>query len=382
MFECLKNTKKIVIKIGTSILSKKSGGFSVAMHEKICTEILKLIKEGKELVLVSSGSIALGMKTLGFKERPKQMDKLQACAAIGQGKLMHAYESFFSKHGLHTAQLLLTRDGLENRKRFLRARDTLSALLKMRILPIVNENDTVAIEEIAFGDNDVLSVQIAHLISADILVNLSDVEGFFLKDGSRVREVPSEDHINNKLIMHLKDKKKEETVGGMRAKLEAAKQAMKLDIPFLIVNGHKSGVIQNVLAGGDEGTLFIPSKVKKNSKQKWIAFSAARHGSLVLDKGAFDALVNKKRSLLPGGILRAKGTFEKGQVVELETEKGHVFGRGIVKYSSKDINKISGKKTGEIVGILGHKSCDEVIHRNALVLWGSIREGKNTDERK
>jgi len=365
----IKKSKRIVIKVGTSVLSTPKGLFSARMHQKLCGAIFKLRGQHKEIVLVSSGAIALGMKTCGFKKRPKKMRYLQACASIGQGKLMHAYENFFSKKNLHTAQLLLTRDGLEDRSRFLHARHTLEALLAMKILPIVNENDTVATDEIAFGDNDVLSVQVAHLINADLLINLSDVDGFFLRDGSQIREVTSEGDIDTRLIQHLNEKKREQTVGGMRAKLESARLAMKLGMPFLLMNGHRPDLIDKVLKGADHGTLFTPSKEKKSSKQKWIAFSAKKHGSLLLDKGAYEALSHKKRSLLPGGIVKPRGSFAKGQVVELENHEGLVFGRGIVRYSSHDITKIAGKKTHEIKSILGFKSHDEVIHRNDMVVW-------------
>lgn len=369
MSEHLRNAQKVVIKIGTSILKSRRESFSHKEHARICREIYTLIQQGKQPILVSSGAIALGMKTCGFKKRPSKMAELQACAAIGQGKLMYAYESFFAKKKVHTAQLLLTRDGLEDRKRFLCARDTLDTLLKMKILPIVNENDTVAVEEIAFGDNDILSVHVAHLVDADLLINLSDAEGFLLKDRTRVREVDSENEIDDKLLVHLVDTKREETVGGMRAKLKAARVAMRLGIPFMIVNGHQPHILRDILDGKDVGTLFVASRNKKDMRQKWIAFSATRHGTLVLDAGACQALLVGKKSLLPGGIVKIKGDFEKGQVVELETLEGQAIGRGMVHYPSDDLRRIAGKKTSQIQEILGAKSYDEVIHRNDLVLW-------------
>lgn len=364
----IRHAQKIVIKIGTSILKTRGQSFSHKEHARVCREVYELIKKERRPVLVSSGAIALGMKSCGFHKRPKKMAELQACAAIGQGKLMHAYESFFSKKKVHTAQLLLTRDGFEDRRRFLCARNTLETLLKLQILPIVNENDTVAVEEIAFGDNDILSVHVAHLVGADLLINLSDAEGFLLKDGTRVREVASEDEIYNKLVRHLADKKKEETVGGMRAKLKAAQLAMRLGIPFMIVNGHKPHILQKIINGEDVGTLFIASSAKKDMRHKWIAFSAPRSGSLLVDPGAYQALAAKK-SLLPGGIVKIQGDFEEGRVVELATLGGKIFGRGVVRYSSRDLERIAGKRTDEILAILGKKPHDEVIHRNDLVIW-------------
>ena len=370
MSERLRHAKKIVIKIGTSILKSRGESFSNKEHARICQAVYGLIQKGYQPVLVSSGAIALGMKSCGLKKRPKEMAQLQACAAIGQGKLMHAYESFFSKKKIHTAQLLLTRDGLEDRRRFLCSRNALETLLKMNVLPIVNENDTVAVEEIAFGDNDILSVHVAHLVGADLLINLSDAEGFLLKDGTRVKEVTAESEIENKLFQHLADQKREETVGGMRAKLKAARVAMRLGIPFLIVNGHHRNILKDIIGGKDVGTLFIAAGGKKGLRRKWIAFSAMQHGTLVVDDGAFQALRIGKKSLLPGGIVKFKGIFEEGQVVELETAGGKVFGRGVVRYNSHDLELIAGKRTDQVPEILGRKSYDEVIHRNDLVIWG------------
>ncbi len=367
----IKNAKRIVVKIGTSILRTPSESFSHKEHLRICDEIYSLLRMKKQPVVVSSGAIALGMKSTGIKKRPKEMPALQACAAIGQGKLIGAYESYFLKKGIHTAQVLLTRDGLENRKRFLCSRDAMQKLLEMNVLPIVNENDTVAVEEIAFGDNDILSVHVAHLVGADLLINLSDAEGFLLKDGTRVREVTSEDEIDTKLLMHLSDTRREETVGGMRAKLVAARVAMRLGIPFMIVNGHRPNILKEILDGSDVGTFFIPSKEKKDQRRKWIAFSAVRKGILTVDEGAFDALANRHKSLLPGGISKVQGNFEEGEVVELQTAGGRVFGRGVVKYNSKDLARIMGKRTDRIRELLGRESSCEIIHRNDLVLWSA-----------
>lgn len=365
----LRNAKRIVIKAGTSILTSSGGKISDKHLARLGQQVLDLMKAKKEVVLVSSGAIAYGMESVGFKKRPKEMPRLQACAAIGQGKLMYAYEQFFSASSLHTAQILLTRDGLENRTRFLAARRTLEELFKIKALPIVNENDTVATEEIAFGDNDILSVQVSHLIEADLLIILSDVDGFYLRDGSRVREVASEAEIDNHLVRHLRDSKKEKTVGGMRAKLKAARVAMGLGVPLLIVNGHEENILRKSVEGEDVGTLFYASDAGKNSREKWIAYAASRKGALVLDAGALEALKAKKRSLLPSGISKVKGSFAKGDVIELESQDGTVVGRGVARYASDELNRIAGRKTHEVEMILGYKSPGEAVHRNDLVLW-------------
>ncbi len=250
-----KASRRIVLKAGTSILTSRQGVFSGKAIERLGLGILSLARAKRETVLVSSGAIALGMQTLGLKARPKELKKLQACAAIGQGKLMHAYEDFFSKKKLHTAQILLTRDVLEVRSRSRNARHTFDQLFSLGILPIVNENDTVATDEITFGDNDFLSVWVANLVRADLLIILSDVDGFFLKDGSRISLVEGTRQIE-KLSSHLRDQKREHTVGGMKAKLEAARVAMSSGIPFLLVNGHEEGILEKVMAGKDVGTLF------------------------------------------------------------------------------------------------------------------------------
>lgn len=369
MHEFLKDCRRIVIKAGTSILTGKDGRFSPSHMSRLGNQILALRSEKREAILVSSGAIGLGMEVTAFKKRPKRMAQLQACAAIGQGKLMHAYEQFFSKRGVHTAQILLTRDGLEDRDRFLRAGGAMAEILKMKVLPIVNENDTVSTEEIAFGDNDRLSVHVAHLVSADLLIILSDVDGFYLNDGSRVRTVSSIREIREELVKHVKDGRKEKTVGGMTAKLNAAVTAMNLGIPMLIVNGHRPGEIQAALHGQDTGTLFIPARAKPSARQMWISFSAPRKGTVIVDEGAFQKLASQRVSLLPRGIVAFRGNFEKGQVVELETGDGRVFGRGVTRFSNAELARLVGKKTEDIASALGYKTQAEVIHRNDLVIW-------------
>ncbi len=369
MREVLKKCERVVLKAGTSILTGKDGRISQKNLERLGNEILALLKMKKQVVLVSSGAIAFGMEATRRQDRPKEMPELQACAAIGQGRMMHAYEQFFSKKGILTAQILLTRDALENRTRFLAARHTFQELFGRKVLPIVNENDTVATEEIAFGDNDILSVQVSHLVGADLLIILSDVDGFYLKDGSRIRNVESESEIDSKLVRHLQDSQKAKTVGGMRAKLKAARVAMGLGVPMMIVNGHEAGIARKAIEGKDVGTLFFPSDKGKNERQKWIAYSAARRGQVSVDDGAYEALRKKNKSLLASGVVKVGGDFQRGEVVELHTREGKAFGRGLVHYSSNELTKIAGKKSHEIDSVLGYKYQDEVIHRDDLVIW-------------
>ncbi|HRK62140.1 MAG TPA: glutamate 5-kinase [Candidatus Omnitrophota bacterium] len=361
--------KRVVVKIGSSILSSSGGAFSKSSHANLCHQILRLMKD-HEMVVVSSGAIALGMQVTQRKKRPKLMRELQACAAIGQGKLMNAYETFFSKKGKHTAQILLTRDGLEERERFLNARATLETLITQNILPVVNENDTVTTEEIAFGDNDILSVHVAHLVKADLLINLSNVNGFLLKTGERLREVCGVEKIDQELRGHLGTKSGETTVGGMAAKLNAARVAMQLGIPLQIVDGKRKNVIEAAVKGEDEGTLFHPKQGAVNSRRNWIGFSAKAYGTLSVDFGAFDAVARRSKSLLPGGITKVNGKFEKGQIVGIQNSDGKVFARGVARFSSEEIKKIAGRKSDELASVLGYDAHGEVIHRNDLVVWG------------
>lgn len=369
--EELKNSQKIVIKVGTSILTSRTGKISKTAIARLGKSVLSVRALNKKVALVSSGAIAFGMETYAMEKRPKLLAQLQACAAVGQGKLMHAYEHFFLKHRIVTAQLLLTRDGLEIRERFLAARNTFQQLFRMDALPIINENDTVTTEEIAFSDNDILSVHVAHLIQADLLILLSDVDGFYLKDGSRIRQVTSVEEIDTELTAHLVDTRKERNVGGMKAKLVAARVAMRLGVPLMIVNGHIENIIQKVLEGEDTGTLFRAAPQLKNSRKKWIAFGAARQGTIVVDPGAYQALRTDHKSLLARGLKKIKGDFDRGDVVELATLEGHIFGRGVVRFSSVELARILGRKSVEIESILGYPCAGgEVIHRNDLFLWG------------
>ncbi len=369
MREALKHIDRIVVKVGTSILTSSQGRISRAHLERLVRDVVAIKSLDKKVALVSSGAIAYGMETIGLRKRPKSLSQLQACAAIGQGKLMHAYEQCFADHEVKTAQVLLTRDGIEDRDRFLAARNTLEELFKMEALPIINENDTVATEEIAFGDNDILSVHVSHLMHADLLIILSDVDGFFLRDGTRLRQVNSGREIDQELVKHLKDTKKERTVGGMRAKLEAARVAMRLGVSLLIVNGHEEGILSRALRGEDVGTLFVAGAKPHNARKEWIAFTAPRKGTLVVDNGAFQALREGKRSLLATGVKKSKGDFKKQDVVELATADGTIFGRGVTRFNRTELDQVMGKKSSEIQAILGSAASSEVIHRNDLLIW-------------
>ncbi|MBI4970568.1 MAG: glutamate 5-kinase [Candidatus Omnitrophica bacterium] len=365
--DILKKTNRIVIKIGSSILCDSKGGFSRDAVIGVCKEILFLLKEKKEVILVSSGAIACGMDMIHVTKRPKELPLLQACAAIGQGKLMKVYEDFFVKKKYHTAQILLTQDIFYDRGRYLNTRNTFNALLELGVLPIVNENDTVVTDEIRFGDNDRLSSAVAQITGADLLINLSNVGGMLDFQKKVISEIGSESELDSLKNMVF-ESKAEKTVGGMKSKLDAAKILMSSGIPMIIADGKDFSILRKIFDGKNIGTLFIPFKQKASFTKTWLIYSASPKGKLILDSGAFDAVQHKGKSLLSGGISALEGHFKAGDAVRVMNEKGYEFARGLTNYSREELDKIRGRKSAEIEGVLGYKFYDEVIHRDNLVL--------------
>lgn len=370
MRQQLAKTKRWVIKIGTSSLATAEGHFSYHQLENIVSQVITLLHRNIQVILVSSGAIALGMDTLKRARRPRRLPELQACAAIGQGKLMKAYEAIFSSAGFHAAQILLTRDGLQDRQRYVNIKNTVEELLKIGAVPVVNENDTVATEEIKFGDNDILAAHVANLVEANLLVFLSDIDGLYLKDRTLIRQVHSEEELKE-CMSHVYPKQNEKTAGGMKTKLEAAHMVMRSGIPIVLANGKDERIVERLLKGEEVGSLFFPTARKASARKRWLAHSAASKGMLILDSGARHALVEARRSLLASGILRCSGNFKLGDVVDLVDEQGEIFARGLINYSRDEVVKIKGRKTKEINLILGYKRSDELIHRNNLVFLGS-----------
>ncbi len=358
--------KRWVIKIGTSSLTAADGRFSDRNLENLVSQIAMLMRQKIQVILVSSGAIALGMDTLHQTKRPVLLPDLQACAAIGQGKLMKAYEEAFSRFGYHTAQILLTQDGLQDRVRYVNAKKTICALLKMGAVPVVNENDTVATEEIRFGDNDILAAQDANLAEANLLIFLSDIDGLYLKDKTIIRQIKSEEELKE-YAAHIHPKKSEKTAGGMKTKLAAAQVAMRSGIPIVLANGRDERIVERILKGEEVGSLFFPLGKKTSSLKNWLAHSASTNGTLFLDAGAYRALTEGKKSLLATGISKCTGNFKLGDVVDVADQNSQVFARGLINYSRDEMMKIKGRKAQEIDAILGYKRSDEVIHRNNLV---------------
>ncbi|MFH1777896.1 MAG: glutamate 5-kinase [Candidatus Omnitrophota bacterium] len=359
------NIKRVVIKVGTSVLTSASNTIDQQEVKKIVDTIRWLRARNIRVILVSSGAIAFGMRVLGLKHRPKRLAELQACAALGQHRLMNMYDEVFSPYGCHIAQILLTADELHFRQRYLNARNTIFSLWNDNVLPIINENDTTATEEIKFGDNDKLSALVANLIEADLLIILSDVDGIYNSENEVIGVI---EEITPEITRLAKGTNKATSLGGMRSKLEAAKIVTNSGISLLVANGRTPGLINKIFNGEAIGTLFIPRAAKMKARKRWIAFSCRIKGKIFIDQGAGIALIDKGKSLLCSGVINCVGNFAAGDIVGIYTNDKHEIARGITNYSNEELVKIQGRKTAEVLGILGYKNHDEIIHRNNLVI--------------
>lgn len=363
--------KRLVIKIGSNILTSDNNGLDLERIQAITDDISAVKDAGYEVVIVSSGAVAAGMKKLELKEKPKDIVLKQAAAAVGQSSLMWAYEKCFGAHGKKVAQILLTRDDFADRKRYINSRNTLITLLSYEVIPIINENDTVATDEIRFGDNDNLASLVAGLIDAERFIILSDVDGLFDDDprnNPRAKLIEVVEIITPELEKKAGGSGSAVGTGGMFSKLLAAKRAVHHGITVNIVNGRTNGVISSLLKGAHHGTEFRPQETRLSSKKGWIAYACRTKGSITVDEGAAKALIRGGKSLLPSGIVSLSGSFEAGDAVYCLDPGGKRIAKGLTNYSSTEIEKIKGKKTSEIEGILGYQYSDEVIHRDNLVL--------------
>lgn len=344
--------RKIVIKIGSSVISPE-GKLDTRIVARLVKDFLEAEKLGFKIILVSSGAISCGLNKLGFKKRPQDVSSLMAVSSLGQIRLMNVYDDKFRKHKKMCAQILLTWDDFDSRKRFLNARDTINKLLEMGIIPIINENDAVACEEIRFGENDRLSALVTDLISAEMLIMLSDVEGL-IQDGKVVKVVSQ---IDSKVFQLVKKKSKRFTAGGMASKLEAAKVAVSSGKKAVIASGRVNRVVTKILKGEDIGTQFLPVKKAGQARKRWIAFGKKIKGKLWIDDGAKDAILNKGKSLLGVGVLSVEGEFKKGDAVEVIDKQGVVCACGMVNYAGEELTAL----------LKGKKFEREVIHRDNLV---------------
>ena len=339
--------------------------------QSLVAQIAALLEKGKEIVIVSSGAIGAGMALRKVKNRPKLLEELQATAAVGQIQLMKFYEQFFDHHGIKAAQVLLTRADLEDRKRYLNAQKTLKKLLEWKIIPVINENDTVAVDEIKVGDNDRLSALIAHLVDADFLILLTDVDGLYPYGKVGVGSKPTHlvEQITPELMRWARPTKSQTSIGGMVTKLEAAKMATQAGISCLLVNGFTDQVLLRVAQGEEVGTLFVTQRTNAmKAKQRWLAFTTRPKGTITVDEGARRALVEHKKSLLASGITDVGGDFRKGDLVKILDSRKNEFARGITSFQSEELGRIKGLKSDRIHEIISPSAQPEVIHRDRLVI--------------
>ncbi len=365
-------SRRIVVKVGSSVLTASDElGVNRRVLGRIASQVAKLREEGRQVVMVSSGAIAAGVKRLGLKGIPKAVPERQAAAAVGQPILMEAYGRAFKQRGIETAQVLLIHSDLDERSRFLNACNTFQALINKGVLPIVNENDTVSIEEIRFGDNDTLAAQTAQIVQAGLVIILSDVAGLYDEDprqSKMARLIPRVEGLPKEITSVAGTSSNPLAHGGMRTKVEAVNILNKVGISTLIVKGRDPNIIERVVMGEPLGTLFVPNGARLKGKKGWIGTTAKTRGWLKLDSGAVNAMLKRGKSLLPSGVLSVGGNFRFGDVVEIRDTQGVAFGRGLANYSSDDATRIAGKQTKEIASILGSKDYDEIIHRNNFVL--------------
>ena len=363
-------SKRWVIKIGSSLITNDGKGLNTKGIQIWAEQIAQLRENGKEVLLVSSGAVAEGMARLKLTKRPNALHELQAAAALGQMGLIQHFESCFQKHQIHTAQVLLTHEDLSNRQRYINARSTLKTLLSMGAIPVINENDTVATDEIRLGDNDTLAALVANLVEADVLVLLTDQEGLFTKDprNNKDAELITNTHASNAELIDMAGEGGALGRGGMRTKVTAAQRAARSGTTTIIASGAEENILLRLEAGEALGTLLSPDNEAMAARKQWLANQLNISGKLQLDAGATKALLNSGVSLLAVGITNVTGTFERGDLVSCLSSEGKEIARGLVNYSSTDANKIKGLASDKIEATLGFVDDDELIHRDNLVL--------------
>ncbi|MGB0653847.1 MAG: glutamate 5-kinase [Pirellulales bacterium] len=370
--EAVQSAQLVVVKIGSRVLTTEEGLLDIERVENIGQQCHELLAGGKKIVVVSSGAVGAGMGRLGLSTRPCVLPELQAVAAVGQSCLTEAYERSLGSFGRHVAQLLLVADDMHDRGRYLNIRNTLRSLLKYGAIPIINENDSVSTAELqtTFGDNDQLAALVATLLGADALVLLSDVEGLFDQDpkNPEARRISTVREIDSTIESMVHDCSGGISKGGMASKLKAAKTVNEVGIHCFIGSGRQESILQDFVHGHDVGTFFLGKNDLMPAKKRWLGWSASVSGKLVVDAGARQAVLERGSSLLPAGVLAVSGNFVVGDVVTLEATDGSCFARGLVNYGSDDLERIRGLKTDSVLEILGVCACDEVIHRDDLVV--------------
>ncbi len=367
----LQEARRIVIKVGTSTLTHASGKLNLNRMEQLVRQLADLQNQGKEVVLVTSGAVGAGLGRMGLSERPSSIIERQAMAAIGQGLLMQVYEKLFSEYGQIVAQVLLTRDDLSDRKRYLNARNTILTLLQYRAIPVINENDTVATEELKIGENDALSALVAGLIEADLLILLSDVDGLYTADprlDASATLIPVVAEVDQQIRAMAGGAGSCWGTGGMITKIEAAQMATAAGTSMILLNGKEPSKIQGIFNAEPVGTVFLSSHNVVSSRKRWIAYGPQVNGAVIVDAGAERALLHQGKSLLPSGIIGLKGEFEEGDMIQVLNSDGTELGRGLSNYAKEHLQRIIGKKSTAIETLLGFKTADEAIHRDNLVI--------------
>jgi glutamate 5-kinase len=362
----------VVVKVGTRVLTKAEGTLDYERIDLLAEEIHAVSSGGRRVVLVSSGAVAAGVSLLGLKTRPTDLAKLQAVAAVGQTHLIQTYDRTFARHGRRAAQVLLTLEDVDDRIRYLNVRNTLNSLLEFGAVPIVNENDTVSVDELktTFGDNDRLAAMVTNLLRAPLLIVLSDIEGLYDGDPKHVSSklVSTVDKIDERVLAYVRDRKTGVSKGGMASKLEAARIVTTAGESMVIASGRSSDVLKRVMAGDSIGTLFMGQGKAITPYKRWLGFSAQIRGRIQLDDGARKAIIEKGRSLLAAGVVGTQGEFQKGDVVALCDPEGNVVARGLTNYSSADVERIKGLKSDKISQVLGRRPYEEIIHRDNLAI--------------
>lgn len=362
----LGGVRSVVVKLGTQLLSDGQRRLDETFLRDMAGQVMALRHRGVEVAIVSSGAVGAGLAELGLGRRPDDLAQLQAVASVGQRKLMDAWAAAFLPHGVRVAQVLLTREDIDNRTRFLNLRNTVSAIHQYGAVPIINENDTVSTDEIvkiSFGDNDILAAMVTHALGAQLLVLLTVVDGLLDEEGRSVRAVDSADEARGL----VKKEKSAMGTGGMDSKLSAADMVTGCGQAMVVANGRQSNVLTAILDGEVVGTLFVPSEKKRLGRSRWIG-AARPVGAVIVDEGAAAAVGQKNKSLLPAGIVKVEGVFERGDLIAIKDAGGRVVARGLSNYSSAGIGQIKGKKTSEVRSLMGEAAYDEVVHRDNLVV--------------
>lgn len=367
----LKEAKRIVVKVGTSTITYPTGKMNLGRMEKLVRELTDLANQGREIVLVTSGAIAVGMDRMGKKKRPRSIPQRQALAAVGQGALMHAYGSLFAAYGRMAGQVLLTKENSRRHHQYTNSRNALKAMLAMGVLPVVNENDAVAVDEVKIGDNDTLSATVATLVDADVLIILSDVDGLYTANPAthkKARLIPEVREITPDIEKLAGGAGSAAGTGGMRTKIEAAKIATRSGVTMVVASGEEDGVIRTVLNGEAVGTLFPAREEHLKARKSWLAFGRNIAGDLVVDDGCAEAMLTGGKSLLAAGLVSVEGAFAAKSTVRVLTQEGREIARGIVNYDAVSLRRIAGRRTDEIAAILAAPVFSEVIHRDNMVL--------------